>query len=360
MSGPNASGPRVLAFLVSSAGLMAAAVLLFSTWTGTDGVLSLRLSETVLAGSTVLAAGLAIFIVVKAGTEPANVSLALAIGFAGSVDTFGNVLFPLCGDSRFAVLAVRVILFIFGMGFFIRASQLFPRRLLPTDIAASPTLWGRVRLSRLILTSLLQPWVTWATVSGITVLGVVLPFTEAFALMRLGLILAGIAFFHISLRSGDEQARQKVLWFLGGVLAFFIIQAIALGIRIAVAGFLTLEMRTLLYLVLMTVQNLVVLAFFYAAVFHAGAVNPELVVRKTAVYGVTFAAMLFAFSAVEAVIADALVEYLGVTNGMGNAMIGTVFGLAFHPLTKRVERLLGRFGRGDPAGSDSTVPAESR
>jgi hypothetical protein len=54
-----------------------------------------------------------------------------------------------------------------------------------------------------------------------------------------------------------------------------------------------------------------------AAVFYASAISPALVVRKTMVYGVTIASLLFAFASVEAFLAERLVDWLDVTDHFG-------------------------------------------
>lgn len=305
-------GLRALAILVSLAGIAAAVVLLWLTWSTPGTELASRLSDTLRAGSSLLLPGLALLIVLRAGNEPSNLSMALAIGFAFSVDTFSRVLFPLCGDSRVAVIAVKLALFVFAAGFVIRASQLFPRRLVPNDIASSPTIWGRVRISRWVLTQLLRPWLTWLTV----------------------VVVAALA-----------------------VLLF---QLIALGIRATLGPSLPAETRQLLSLGLNVVLTLTLVTCFYAAVFHAGAISPELVLRKTVVYGATIAVLLFAFATVQAMISDALVDLLGIEDRAGSAMVGTMFGLAFQPLARWIQGALQRFPLPGRGRADVAAPGSSR
>ena len=79
-----------------------------------------------------------------------------------------------------------------------------------------------------------------------------------------------------------------------------------------------------------------------AAVFYAGAISPALVIRKTLVYGATAALLLFVYATVEAYIVNVLVAVIGLNDRFASALLGTVLGLAFHPMKNRVEHLLRR------------------
>jgi len=98
---------------------------------------------------------------------------------------------------------------------------------------------------------------------------------------------------------------------------------------------------------------------FAAAVFYAGAITPALIIRKTLVFGATVGLLLFLFAVAEIYIAHMLIHALHVNDSFVSAILGAVFGLAFHPLKHRIEHSLKRFAPKDkavlePAGVSKT------
>jgi hypothetical protein len=75
-----------------------------------------------------------------------------------------------------------------------------------------------------------------------------------------------------------------------------------------------------------------------------GAISPTLVIRKTFVYGVTVALLLFAYATMEVFVANLLVDKIGVSNSFANALLGTLLALAFHPIKNRMEHGRKRLG----------------
>jgi hypothetical protein len=86
---------------------------------------------------------------------------------------------------------------------------------------------------------------------------------------------------------------------------------------------------------------------FAAAVLYAGAVSPALIIRETLVFGATVALLLFLFAVAEIYIAHMLIHALQVNDSFVSAVLGAVFGLAFHPLKHRIEHLLKWFAPKD-------------
>jgi hypothetical protein len=66
--------------------------------------------------------------------------------------------------------------------------------------------------------------------------------------------------------------------------------------------------------------------------------------RNTFVCGVTVALLLFAYATMEALVVDLLVDKIGMSNSLANALLGTVLALAFHPIKNRMEHTLKRMG----------------
>ena len=81
------------------------------------------------------------------------------------------------------------------------------------------------------------------------------------------------------------------------------------------------------------------------AVFYDGAIDPELVIKKTAVYGALGALLAFLFAGIEGVASSAVTERLGLPASTGAWLASGTVALAFGPLrtrvTKLAERMLG-------------------
>ena len=94
-------------------------------------------------------------------------------------------------------------------------------------------------------------------------------------------------------------------------------------------------------------NGLVMAICFAAAVFYAGAISPALIIRKTLVYGATVGLLLFLFAVVEIYVAHSLIHALHINDRFATAVLGALFGLAFHPLKHRIEHFLKRFAPKD-------------
>ena len=103
--------------------------------------------------------------------DVAMVSQEVAIAVVFSVDTIFNVLFPYCATSGSLLYALRMSLFALAGGFYVRATQLFPLPLAQSGIYNSPTIWGRIAVTRYLLAKLLRPWVTWVMVVSVSACG---------------------------------------------------------------------------------------------------------------------------------------------------------------------------------------------
>jgi H+/Cl- antiporter ClcA len=171
-------------------------------------------------------------------------------------------------------------------------------------------------------------------------------------------ILVGVVYMYVTYRSGNEASRRKVLWFFEAAVAALVFSLIFLGVRATLGGSSSGTARAILLLSLNAAYCLTLVVCFAAAVFYAGATSPALVVRKTVAYGATAALLLFTFAMIQSAIEDALVDLLGMTGRFGSAVVATMFGLAFHPLTKRIEALLRKLAPVRPAVPDQ-VPAHN-
>jgi len=153
-----------------------------------------------------------------------------------------------------------------------------------------------------------------------------------------------LIYFYIMYRSGDVETRKKVLWLLEFTLASLVLKVVWLAVR-AVLHDRSSETLSVVVLVLLDSARSVAQVFCLCmAVFWAGAISPTLVIRKTFVYGITVALLLFVYATTEAFVTNLLVDKIGINNSFANALLGTVLALCFHPIKNRLESMLRRFG----------------
>jgi hypothetical protein len=335
---------RWLVIAVSVAGMLSAAAALVLIWTTTAvKPLPERINDSTAMGSALLLLGVAFLIAWRAGDHPPNVAMALALVFIFSSDAFGTLLEELRVNAAIRQ-PVGVFTFILGAGFYIRAAQLFPRMLTPLDIASSPTLWGKVRSLRAVLIFFLRAPAVWAFVTAATLLFHVAANPNFAEAVRLLIVLIGVVYFYVMYRSGDAEARSKVLWFFEAALASLILSLIAEGVRAVLHGSGSPALRVALSVLINFVNFVAMVICISAAVFYAGAMSPALVVRKTIIYGATAALLLFTYAIVEAFLVNFLVDVTGINDRFASALLGTLFALAFNPIKNRMEHALRSFG----------------
>ena len=329
---------------VSVAGMLAAAATLVLIWTATaDTPLPERINESIRLGSTLLLLAVAFLVAWRADDQPPNVSMALALAFIFSNDAFLMLLEKLRVNAAIRA-PVAVLTFILGAGFYIRAAQLFPRTLTPADITSSPTIWGRIKPLRVVLIFFLRARAVWIFVGVAALLPVFVGNPHFAEAIRLIIVLMGVVYFYVMYRSSDVETRQKVLWFFEAALATLVISLVADGINAVLHGTGSPTLRVVLSVFMNAANSLALVICISAAVFYAGAISPALVIRKTFIYGTTAALLLFTYATVEAFLVNLLVDGAGISDRFASALLGTLFGLAFHPIKNRMEHALRRYG----------------
>jgi hypothetical protein len=348
MASPRFAFDRVLVLAASSAGIIAAVVVLALSWPAPAELFMARLSDSASITICLLVLGIALLIAWRAGNQASNMAIALSFTFI-----YGSVVVTLMFDKLHVMPPVgpivQLLLFFLGSAYYIRSSQLFPRRLTAADIAASPTIWGRSPPLQEAASFLLHPaaaWVIAATASAVILfvadIRVIAPTTMAITAI-------GILYFYITLRGPDVEAKHKVLWFFEAALAAAIITMFAGAIDLALPDSTTANVRAGIQQIFGIVRGLIMVTCFAAAVFYAGAISPALIVRKTLVYAATVGLLVFLCAVIEIYIAHSLIHALHVNDRFASAVLGAIFGLAFHPLKHRIEHFLKRFAPKDKA-----------
>jgi hypothetical protein len=357
MASPRFALGRILVLAASAAGVVAAMAVLALSWPAPPESFMARLTESAGIVTCLLVLGMTLLIGWRAGDHAPNIAIALSLTFI-----YGGIVVSLLCDRLQVVPHVRqfmqLLMFLLGSAFYIRSTQLFPRKLTAADIAASPTTWGHVKPLQAGAIALLHPAAAWGIAATATAALLVSPSAQTFFPLWMCITATGILFFYITFRGADLEARHKVLWFFEAALAATVVTIFSGALELALGESLTPYGRSVMQLVFSIVSGLAMVVCFAAAVFYAGAFSPALIVRKTLVYGATVTLLLFLFAVGEIYIAHSLIHALHVNDRFASAILGAIFGLAFHPLKHRIEHFLKRFAPKDKAGA-TPAPAAS-
>src|SRR6185503_2033882 len=129
MPSPRFAFDRLLVLAASSAGIIAAIVVLLFSWPAPTGTLIARISDTASITMCLLVLGMALLIAWRAGGHAPNMAIALSMTFIyGSITV--NLLFDRLQVVPAAVQLVQLLMFLLASAFYVRATQLFPRKLI--------------------------------------------------------------------------------------------------------------------------------------------------------------------------------------------------------------------------------------
>ena len=356
MAAPRFAFGRLLVLVASSAGIIASVVALALSWPAPAELFMARLSDSTTIATCLLVLGITLMIGWRGGNHAPNIAIALSLTFIyGSLVV--SVLFDRLNVLPHIRQLMQLLLFLLSSAFYIRSTQLFPRMVTAADIASSPTIWGKSPPLQRAAVFLLHPAAAWA----ISAIGAATLFVtqdvRVFLPMWMAVTATGILFFYITLRGPDIEARHKVLWFFEAALAAAITTIAAGALDLTLGQSMTPDVRAVIHLIFNIVGSLVMVICFAAAVFYAGAISPALIVRKTLVYGATVAVLIFLAAVIEIYIAHSLIHALHVNDRFASAVLGAIFGLAFHPVKHRIEHFLRRFAPKDQAGVEPAVVA---
>lgn len=250
-----------------------------------------------------------------------------------------------------------------GMAAMLRFSCTFPRRLSPSELTTD----GGSRAGRML--AAVQRWTTnaaavrraaaWAI--GILLLlesgriaaaawGNPLPelWMEKYAV--LAMLLASMAVSAANQRAGyrvaDAEGRRRIFWVLEGFLLATAIAVVASALKLLQNATGYVAPVPFWYGLAMMAAFAALLACLAVAMFYAGAVDPALAIRRTAVAGLVGLAMVVLFATLEQALQGWLGARLGLSDRAGGILTGVGVGLAFEPLRTRtaalVERVLSR------------------
>jgi len=322
------------------------------------GPLPEQLEDTIFLVNSIAMMCIAWLIALRAGRNVANAAMALAIMAIYLNGALGEALQALGHVNDGLARTINAFTFFAAATLFVRASQRFPVAITDGRIDTSATVWGRFKVTRTTLRALLRPMLLCLTIGALTMSDEFGPAALS-AVARLLIILLGVVYFYLNYKAGDADERRKVLWFLAWATFTAVTAVVVIAIRAALGPGAFPRLRTVLGVAISALENVGQLVCFTAAVFYAGAISPSLVIRKTMVFGLTTALLLFVFATVEVFVHHEIVHLLEVTDTFASSLVGGVFGLAFHPVKHYFEHLLaaflGRHGKVSPAESGSHI-----
>ncbi len=334
---------RWIVVVASLAGILIEAWFLARTWSGAGVSFGDRLDDTILIATAVTVFVVSCLIAWRAGDQAANTALALSLTAIYGSGLPGTVLRILSPTSHVAAHVAMDVGFLAGAYLFVRATQQFPRAITPASLLASPTVWGRHLVPRVVLSVLLRRIPLGLLIACLTAIARLQPNRYLGEMARILIMVLGTVYFYISYRSGNAESRQKVLWFLASVIGSVMLAVVGIAVKATIAQSNSQMLRTIESVTIDSLTSAIQITCVVAAVFYAGAISPSLVIRKAVVYGATVPLFLFGFAAVEAFSAEHLVAVLSITDHFASAFIGGMFGLAFHPVRHRFEKLIDRF-----------------
>ena len=165
-------------------------------------------------------------------------------------------------------------------------------------------------------------------------------------------------FLHHASRAGRRGQAQGAVVLRGGTRSSHHHDRSAGALDLALGDSITPDVRAVIQLIFNIVNGLIMVICFAAAVFYAGAISPALIVRKTLVYSATVGLLVFLCAVVEIYVAHSLIHALHVNDRFASAVLGAIFGFAFHPLKHRIEHFLKRFAPKDKAGVEPAAVAK--
>ena len=226
----------------------------------------------------------------------------------------------------------------------IRWSQCFPERLTPHAVRRlwKPTprwLTYVAGPAASVQVMLLNGWATWGVfgVGGFALLsleGLGVPLDALFA-RAIGFPAVAISIANLTATyrwATDPRSRSQTHWVLEAVLL------LALALLLSIAPEYAIHVRgtanpivNWLHAIVLPSGVLLFAASLSFSVFYRGAVSPQLVVNKTALYGSVSLVLTLVFVAVEEIVSGLVVAWLSLPDQVGGVVAGVAAALLFGP-----------------------------
>lgn len=180
----------------------------------------------------------------------------------------------------------------------------------------------------------------------------------------------GVLNLHTGYRRAGEAERRKILWLVAGLTASIAIALVPaavdglqrtaswLGVSLLSSRTEEFIVRLGLWGILYVLAAAVLVGSLLFSVFYRGALSPELVIRKSVLYGLLTTALVVVFSGGEAAASAVLQERLAAADTVATTASGVVVALLFKPvegfLERKVEETLPDELTGERTGGEGT------
>ncbi|MFG1691436.1 hypothetical protein ACGF5M_04710 [Gemmatimonadota bacterium] len=202
------------------------------------------------------------------------------------------------------------------------------------------------------------PWMAALVAWGADWAGI-LPLTPRVGMAwAFGVAVASLMNWRGMYRAADADGRRRILWLAQGLVAFVVVGGLQMALVVLVQ---TTPLRIPIpgwEYWLRTVALFSALGFLALAVFYRGALDPGLVLRRTALYGLGGVVLVFVFTAIEDLSAAWLAERLGLGENAGSWFAGGVVALLLGPIHSTLSKAAGKGSRpGTEAPQNNTTAA---
>lgn len=245
-----------------------------------------------------------------------------------------------------------IVCMVAGLAALLRFSAIFPRPLEPGDVpvrglaarvqrrlldargvwAAALLAFGLVALSAAAGHAASALWGIAPAIIGKFVLCAILAAAMSLAVLNL----------RVGYRRADAEGRRRIYWVVVGVFAATTLLLLASAVKVVqlATGFTVAV--TAWFPFALVAAFLVMLGCLAIAMFYAGALDPALAMRRTAVFGLVGFAMIFVFTGMEQLVQAHLGDWLGLSDRLGGILTGGTAALTFEPIKRRTDALVGR------------------
>jgi hypothetical protein len=224
------------------------------------------------------------------------------------------------------------------------------RPLLPERLRSSaPHPFRRLRVA------MMRPIVLWPVILGVCALimavfiyrpgsGIASGLTDFILPAAFLTIVSGVRNLRLGYALTEGNDRLKVLWIVNGFVTSLLLLILFPVIAVAAVSEHAMDAVGEMYLPLVF---LIISGSVFVAVFYHGAIDPQLVLNRTSVYGVIGVLAVVVFAGVENLLEDQVIRWLEVPKPAIPWIASGTVALAFLPLHKwvepRLERVVGRF-----------------
>jgi class 3 adenylate cyclase len=187
----------------------------------------------------------------------------------------------------------------------------------------------------------IAPW--WL----IAVLGIAIPISALVAFVIVaGLLLFALKVMRISYRVGSAIDRQRMLWIVEGIAAAGAIQVVIGAAAIVLSGVVPDYVWPFAWRLASLAGLPLILLSFGVAVFYRGALDPTLIIDRTAIYSATIVISAIVFEVLENAISGILSPLLGdkdIPNWITASIAAVAVALLLGPLRRWCESIAARY-----------------